>query len=149
MRIDGSIIAISPFRVNVIASDKSVGLSTQTPGVKRDNKMKMRKILRPPGLPAGQELRSRKILQVFVVSNHVNWSTGTLEIMAPDLEHLEDSEKFLVMGVIVQLGRGEGPRMKHDRVQLRVVREDGQNRSDSIVGGIGFNDNLLVRKTAC
>ena len=105
VRINGSIITISPFRVNVIASGKSVGFGTQTPGAKTDNKMKMRKILRPPGLPAGQEFRRRKILQVFVVGNHVNRNTGTLEIVAPNLERLEDSKKFLVMGVIVQLGR--------------------------------------------
>ena len=45
MRIDGSIITISPFRVNIIASGKSVRLSTQMPGTETDHKMKMRKIL--------------------------------------------------------------------------------------------------------
>ena len=109
MRINGSIIAISPFRVNIIASGKSVGLSTQTPRTETDHKMKMRKILRPPGLPAGQEFRRRKILQVFVVGNHVNQNTGTLEIVAPNLEHLKDSEEFLVVlpkfGSVWPMGR--------------------------------------------
>ena len=50
------------------------------------------------------------------------------------------------MNVIVELWSGESPRVEGDRMYFGVIRR--HNREDggeSVVGGIGFEDNLCVQ----
>lgn len=54
------------------------------------------------GLPMGEEFSSREVFQIFVISDHINWSSATFEVLLPALECFEYSKKFLIMGVIVE-----------------------------------------------
>ena len=40
--------------------------------------------------------------------------------MTPGFENLEDCEELLVMGIIVQLGRSQCPRIEGDQAKLAI-----------------------------
>ena len=76
-RIDGSIVAISPFRIDIPLSSQRVGFSTQLPRTEADNEVELRKILIPTGLSTGKNFCGGKIFKVLVIRDHVNGHTGT------------------------------------------------------------------------
>ena len=53
---------------------------------------------------------------------------GSLEVVTPDFEALEDGEQLLVMGVIVALSVGEGTRVESDGVDV-TIRGHGRNNA--------------------
>ena len=79
-----------------------------------------------------------------MVGDNVNRSRRTLQVVSPRSERLEDSEEFLVMDVVVQLRGGERPRVECYRMNF-VVDDDGENGAESVVGGVGLDDDLGVR----
>ena len=60
------------------------------PRVKTDDKVELRKILRPTGLLTSQYLGCREVFKVFVISDNIHWSWRSLQIMAPNSESLEN-----------------------------------------------------------
>ena len=83
MRIDASVVLIPLFRIDIPASSEGIRLHTKLSGAETNDHVKLGEELRPVGLPPGQELGSRKVLQVFVVGDHINWSSGALEVVMP------------------------------------------------------------------
>ena len=81
----------------------------------------------------GEQVDCGEVLKVLVVSNDVDQSFRTFEIMPPSGKHLKYSEEFLVVSVIIQFGDAQGAGMKGDRVDFAVRSDCGENRSDSIV----------------
>ena len=69
---------------------------------------------------AGEHLRHGKILKVLVISNHVNGSSSTFQIMAPGLKTRKNSKQLLVMNVIIELSGLEGTRKESNRVDLTI-----------------------------
>ena len=57
-----------------------------------------------------------------MVCKDINWNTGAFEVVSPDMESLEDCQEFFVMGVVVELWRGESLRMKSYRVNFAGVK---------------------------
>ena len=57
-----------------------------------DNKVEPRKKLRPLDLLTGQNFSSRKILKVFVISDHVNRCARAFKVVSPHLESIKDGE---------------------------------------------------------
>jgi len=90
----------------------------------------------------GENLRGRKILQVFVVGHDVNREGRALQVVTPALESLKDSEELLVMSIIVQLGRGQSVRVEHNRLYLVVRTCDGQDTGNCIVQCVGLDCQL-------
>ena len=66
-RVDGSIVAIPPFRIDVPVSSERVGFGAQTPRAEADNEIELGGVLRPTGLSTGKDFGSREIFQVLVV----------------------------------------------------------------------------------
>ncbi|KIO02894.1 hypothetical protein M404DRAFT_146779, partial [Pisolithus tinctorius Marx 270] len=90
----------------------------------------------PAGLSTGENLRSGKILKVFVVCHHV---------MLPMAESLEDGQQLLVMGIIVEFWHGHGVGVESDWAEFTIRAGEQQNTSNGIVGGISFNCKWSVR----
>ena len=57
-----------------------------------------------------------------MIRQDVNWNTGALEVVSPDMEGLDDCQEFFVMGVVVEFQRGESSRMESYRVNLAGVK---------------------------
>ena len=98
------------------------------------------------GLPPGQELGSCKVLQVFVVGDHINRSSRALEVVTPRLERLMDSEELLVMGIIVELQSGQSPRIVSHWPDLVIGTTERENTSNGIIRGVGFYYHRSFRR---
>ena len=72
MRVDCGVASISPFRIDVSLSSKSVQFGAEITRVKSNDKVELEEILGPLCLPLGQHLGSRKILKVFMIHNNVD-----------------------------------------------------------------------------
>ena len=59
-QINGSIVAISPFRVDVPSSSQRVRFGAQSPRMETDDKIELGKVFGPTGLSSGKDLRSEE-----------------------------------------------------------------------------------------
>ncbi|KIM56613.1 hypothetical protein SCLCIDRAFT_132222, partial [Scleroderma citrinum Foug A] len=99
----------------------------------------------PSGLPTSENLRGREILKIFVIGNNIHQGGRALQVVLPGFEGLENSEKLLVMHVIVQLRHGECVRVEGDWLNLTIGTGDGQDTGDHIVRSVSFNGNQGAR----
>ena len=104
-----SIVPIPLFWVNVPMVSEGIRLFSEASRAEADGEVELGEVLQPAGLTVGQDLGAGEILQVLVVGDHIDWRGGTLEVVSPVLEGLEDGQELLVMGIIVQLGGGQSP----------------------------------------
>ena len=72
VRVDCGIASISPFRIDIPSSSKSVQFGAETTRAKSNDKVELEEVLGLPCLPLGQYLGSRKILKVFMIYNNVD-----------------------------------------------------------------------------
>ena len=79
-----------------------------------------------------------------MIRDHINQSTGTFKEVSPDTEGLKDCEQFFVMGVIVEFQGTEGAGMESHRVDFTGIGLDGEDGTQSIIGGIGFYDDRFI-----
>ena len=112
VRVDCGIASIPPFRIDVPSSSESIRFCAETTRVEPDDKIELGKVLRPPRLPPGQYLGSRKILKVLMIRNNVDGVGRTFQIVSPNLESFKDGKQFLVMCVVVQLRCSKSTRVK-------------------------------------
>jgi len=145
VRVDCGVASIPLFRIDVPSSSESIWFCAETIRVEPDNKIELGKVLRPPHLPPGQYLSSRKILKVLMIYNNVNGIGQTFQIVSPNLESFKDSKQFLVMYVVVQLCCSESARVKGNWVNFIIFVNSEEDYSESIVRGISFHDELSIR----
>ena len=74
-----------------------------------------------------------------MVSNDIDWSFRTFEIVSPKDKHLKNCKEFLVMSVIVQLRGAQHMRVESNRVDFTIRGDCRENHSNSIVRGVGFD----------
>ena len=65
VRVDCGIASIPLFRIDIPLSSKSIWFGVKMTRVEPDDKVELRKVLKPPCLPPGQHLGSRKILKIL------------------------------------------------------------------------------------
>ena len=133
VRVDYGIASILLFRIDIPSSSESIWFSAETTRVEPDDKVELEKVFRPPRLPPGQYLGSRKILKVLMIYNNVNGIGWTFQIVSPNLEGFKDGKQFLVMCVIVQLHCSESVRVKGNWMNFIIFINNGKNCSESIV----------------
>ena len=109
-----------------------------------DNKVELGKILGPVGLTVGKNLGCGKVFQILMICDHIDQSTRTFEEVSPDMESLKDCEQFFVMGVIIECRGTEGAGMESHRVDFTGISLDGEDSTQSIIGGIGFYDDRFI-----
>ena len=78
MRIDASIILIPLFRLDVPVSSEGIRLRIKLSRAETNDNVELGEELQPAGLLPGQELGSHKVLQAFVVSDHIDQKRGPL-----------------------------------------------------------------------
>ena len=104
-----SVVPIPLFWVNIPTASEGIRLCSEASRAEADGEVELGEVLRPAGLTAGQDLGAGEILQVLVVGDHIDRRGGTLKVVSPVLEGLEDGQELLVMGIIVQLRGGQSP----------------------------------------
>ena len=65
--------------------------------------------------------------------------------MSPDIESLKDCEQFFVVGVIIEFWGTEGVGMESHRVDFTGISLDGEDGTQSIIGGISFYYDRFIR----
>jgi hypothetical protein len=111
-----------------------------------DDEVELGKIFGPADLVSGKEFGCCEVLQVLVVSNHVDWSFRSFKVVSPDLECLEDRKEFLIVDVVVEFRSGESPGVKSDQMNFPIVRRDeGEDGCKGIVGSVCFHHELGVQ----
>ena len=101
VRVDCGVASIPLFRIDVPLSSESIWFGAEMTRAEPDDKVELGEVLRPPHLPLGQYLGSRKILKVLVIHNNIDGIGQTFQIVLPNLESFKDSKQFLVMCVII------------------------------------------------
>ena len=144
VRVDCGIASIPPFRIDVPLSSKSIWFGAETTRAEPDNKIELEEVLRPPYLPLGQYLGSRKILKVFMICNNVNGIGWTFQIVSPNLEGFKDGKQSFVIYVIIQLCHSKSARVKGNWMNSIISINNGEDCSESIVQGISFHDKLSI-----
>jgi len=145
VRVDCGVASIPPFRIDVPSSSESIWFCAETTRAEPDDKIELGEVLRPPRLPLGQYLGSRKILKVLMIHNNVDGIGRTFQIVPPNLESFKDGKQFLVMCVIVQLCCSESVGVKGNWVNFIIFVNNREDCSKSIVRGISFHDELSIR----
>ena len=120
--IDRGVVTIPPFWVDVPSASKGIRFRTGLARAKADDEIKLAEEFRPARLATREEPSGSKILQIFVVGDHVDRNSGALQIVAPGLERGENSQELFVVRVVVDLGGVELPRVECHRVQFTVAR---------------------------
>jgi len=101
VRVDCGIVSIPPSRIDIPSSSESIRFCAETTRAEPDDKVELRKVLRPLRLPPGQYLGSRKILKILMIRNNIDEIDRTFQIVLPNLESFKDGKQFLVMCVVV------------------------------------------------
>src|SRR6266481_35181 len=89
-------------------------------------------------LPLGEGFCGQEILQVPVISYHINWGTCTFEVVMPMFERVIYCCEFLVVNIVVGLCVLECPGVECDWVKVTVQGMDGQDCSKGVVRGVSF-----------
>ena len=92
VRVDCGIASISLFRIDIPLSSESVQFSAKMTKVEPDNKIELRKVLRPLCLSLDQDLGSRKILKIFMIYNSINRISQIFQIVLQNLESFKDGK---------------------------------------------------------
>jgi len=72
MRVNCGIASISPFRIDIPLSSKSIQFGAKITRMEPNDKVELGKVFEPPCLPLGQHLSSKKILKVFMIHNNID-----------------------------------------------------------------------------
>ena len=92
VRVDCGIASILLFRIDVLLSSKSIQFGAKTTRMEPDDKIELRKLLRPLCLLLGQYLSSGKVLKVFMISNNINRIGWTLQVVSLNFESFKNSK---------------------------------------------------------
>ena len=79
-----------------------------------------------------------------MIHDHVDRSTRTFEEVSPDTESLKDCEQFFVVGVIIEFWVTEGAGMEIHGVDFTRISLDGEDGTQTIIGGISFYDDRFI-----
>ena len=145
MRINCGLASIPLFRIDILPSSESVQFGAKMTRTEPDDKIELRKVLRPLHLPLGQHLGSRKILKVFMICNNVNGIGQTYQVVSPNLKSFKDGKQFLVIYIIIQLCYHESVGVKSNQINFIFFVNNWNNCSESIVWSISFHNELSIR----
>jgi len=125
MKVDCGVTSIPPFRIDIPSSSESIRFGAKMTRVKPNDKVELEEVLRPPCLPLGQYLGSRKILKVFMIYNNIDGIGWTFQIVSPNLESFKDSKQFLVMCVVIQLHCSKSAGVKSSWMNFIIFINNG------------------------
>jgi len=92
VRVDCSVASIPLFKIDVPLSSKSIWFGAKITRTKPDDKIELKKVLRPLHLSLGQHLGSRKILKVFMICNNIDKIDQILQVVSPNFEGFKNGK---------------------------------------------------------
>jgi len=144
VRVDCGIASISPFRIDIPLSSKSIWFGAKMTRAEPDDKVELGEILRLLCLPSDQYLGSRKILKVLMICNNIDGIGQTFQIVSPNLEGFKDGKQFLVICVIIQFHHSKSVGVKGNWMNFIIFVNNEEDCSKSIVRDISFYNELSI-----
>ncbi len=83
VRVDCGIASISPFRIDIPSSSKSIQFGAKMTRVEPNDKVELGEVLGPLHLSLGQYLGSRKILKILIIRNNIDGIDQTFQNVSP------------------------------------------------------------------
>ena len=105
-----------------------------------NGEVEVREEQRPLSLMLIENPGRGEILQIPMITEDCYLMLSTMKIMMPSLKCSDNSQKLLIIDIIVNLSRGELVRVKGHRVEELVILILRQNSSKGKIGCISFND---------
>ena len=87
-----------------------------------------------------ENLGRGEVLQIPMITEDCYLMLSTMKITTPSLECSDNSQKFLIIDIIVNLSRRELARVKGHRVEELIILILGQNSPKGKIRYISFND---------
>ena len=96
-----------------------------------------------------ENLGSRKVDKVFVISNDVHWKVQTLQVVLSNLEYLKDCKKFFVVNIIIEFQSRKGVGVESNKIDIRICRINRKNSPKCIIKSVSLNNNLGIWYLVC
>jgi hypothetical protein len=117
MGVNLSVVLIPLFGIDVPASSKGIWFSSKFSGTET-YEVELVEELRPTSLTAREEFCGSKVLKVLMVRDNVNRFGRALKVVSPGPESFIDSEKFLIMGIVIEFRSGQRPGVERNWTKL-------------------------------
>jgi hypothetical protein len=118
MGVNSSVVLIPLFGIDVPASSKGIWFSSKFSRTEMYEEVELVEELRPTSLMAREELCGSKVLKVLMVCDNVNRLGRALKVVLPGPESFIDSEKFLIVGIVIEFRSGQHPGVECNRTKL-------------------------------
>ena len=90
MRINFTVGTIPLFWIDIPLSSQGIRLGSEFPRTETNDEVEGRKEFGPSGLSTGEEFGGREIFQVLVVSDDVDRTRSSFEVVSPSPKCFED-----------------------------------------------------------
>src|SRR5882724_1131057 len=149
MRVSKRISVLSS-RVDIFSASQRIWFGTQSSRAVANQVIETREVFRPAYLATSEQFGGREVLQVLVVGQHEHNVCGSLQVVVPLLEGLENSQELLVVDLVVELGGLHTVGVEHDWVEVAIVGRDlGDDCCDRIVRSVSLNNDGIIRVEMC
>ena len=101
LRIDSGIVAIPLFKIDVPSSSKGIGLGSESSRMEMDDEVESRKVFGPTCLSMCEDFGCGEVLEIPVISDHIDRVAETFEIVSPSFECFIDSKELFVVNIVV------------------------------------------------
>ena len=136
------IATILLFWIDVWISSESIWLFFETAQVEINNEIELKQIFKSASLPVCENLGSKKVGEVLVVSDNVHQKVWALQVVSPNLECLEDCKEFFIINVIVEFWSEKDIEVESNKIEF--CRIDRKYSSERIVRSISLDNNLSI-----
>ena len=99
---------------------------------------------RPPGMSSGCSPACRKVLEVLVIGEDLDWMLGSFDVDSPMLEPGYHREQLFIVDGVVHFGWGQLPGVVAHRVHVAFWGGLGQDAADGEVGGVRLDGDGQV-----
>jgi len=90
--IDAGIIAIPLLKIDVPSSSECIGFGSEFSRTEMDYQVETGKVFRPTCLSMHEDFGHCKVLQIPVISDHINQKSTAFEVMSPSFESFKICE---------------------------------------------------------
>ena len=80
------VVAIPLFKIDIPSSSECVGFGSEFSGTEADDEVETRKIFGPSCLSTREDFGHGKVLQILVISDHIDQESRAFEVMSPSFE---------------------------------------------------------------
>jgi len=125
-------------RVLQNVTSECVRFDSEFSGTEMDHKVETGKVFVPSCLSCVRILVI-EIMQILVISDHIDQKSRAFEVMSPSFESFKNREEFFVMHIIVEFKSRKSPGVESNRVQFTIGSHDGKDSGECIFRGISLN----------